>query len=67
MLMSAGFLSLIMILADIFYADEKLTNKNTDSKGIFFSHEIFSRTKLKMNCYEIGMTSRGLRNFNQFI
>lgn len=36
MLASAGFLLLIMVLTDIFYADEMLTNKNTGGKGIFF-------------------------------
>lgn len=36
MLASAGFLLLIMVLTDIFYADEMLTNKNTGGKEIFF-------------------------------
>lgn len=67
MLASAGFLLLIMVLTDIFYADEMLTNKNTGGKGIFFSREIFARKKLKINCNDVGMTCQGLRNFYQFI
>lgn len=66
MLASAGFLLLIMVLTDIFYADEMLTNKNTGGKEIFF-REIFARKKLKINCNDVGMTSQGLRNFYQFI
>lgn len=68
MLASAGFLLLIMVLTDIFYADEMLTNKNTGGKEIFFFfRELFARKKLKINCNDVGMTSQGLRNFYQFI